>query len=77
MDVEILACLKFRFAPFAVCPGGMSMAIDFVHFETDLVPVDGRGWRGSGGGVDTGAAVGAHGDFCLLAKFSAIFTRDK
>jgi hypothetical protein len=46
------------------------MAIHFVHFETDLVPVDGRGWKGSGRGVDVGGAVGAHGDFCLLARSS-------
>ena len=38
------------------------MAVDFAHLETDFVPVDGRGCRGSGGRVgDAVGAVGGHG----------------
>jgi len=43
------------------------MAIDFVHFETDLVPVDGRGWRRSGRGADAVDAGGAHGDLVIFS----------
>lgn len=39
------------------------MAVDFVHLEADVVPVDGGGWRGSGRGVE---AVGAAGGHCFL-----------
>ena len=35
----------------------MGMAVDFVHFETDVVPINGGGWRGSGCGME---AVGGH-----------------
>ena len=71
MDVQILVCAKFSGTPFAICPGGMGMAVDFVHLETDLIPVDGRGRRGNRGGVDAVRAVCAHGGrFCRLSKLA-------
>jgi len=69
VDVKILVSSEFRFAPFAVSPGSVGMAIDFVHFETDLVPVDGGGWKGSGRGMDAVGAGGAHGDLVVVCEF--------